>query len=261
MPLAKQYAVCASCEGPKSSRKRTKICRVCLIAAQQKGAKFSTHSVFGYRRIACPSCSGSMSENNRHGKCIHCYNAERRSAAQPSSIQKQCIHCGSNCYSARGVCSACWLNTVRNPPPPCSKCGKRMSKHPVADIPICHSCRTSTPELHGHWNPNIPQSERASPNNRILLSGYKEWRVSVLARCNSRCCACWKRQSRAEKLHCHHILNYKQHDALRLDPNNGAALCIDCHKRFHHTFGNKDNTREQFNSFIAATVGQQVIHL
>ena len=38
-------------------------------------------------------------------------------------------------------------------------------------------------------------------------------------------------------LHAHHILPYKDNEALRLDPNNGTTLCSQCHREHHKEYG------------------------
>ena len=36
----------------------------------------------------------------------------------------------------------------------------------------------------------------------------------------------------------------------RTDINNGITLCVDCHKKFHEKYGNKNNDLNQIKEFL-----------
>lgn len=52
------------------------------------------------------------------------------------------------------------------------------------------------------------------------------------------------------KLNAHHIRNYSSDKENRFNVNNGITLCVDCHKEFHHRYGNKNNSYEQLKVFL-----------
>ena len=94
-----------------------------------------------------------------------------------------------------------------------------------------------------------------APDERDSITGeLKEWRVAVFARDKYTCQCCGDK--RGGNLEAHHILNFKTHEHLRLDIDNGITLCEDCHNprikgSFHHTYGVRNNTREQLEEYIA----------
>lgn len=53
-----------------------------------------------------------------------------------------------------------------------------------------------------------------------------------------------------EYLATHHIENYSEKESLRTDINNGVTLCVECHKKFHKQYGNKNNNKEQIDMFL-----------
>lgn len=57
---------------------------------------------------------------------------------------------------------------------------------------------------------------------------YSEWRRKVLERDGSKCVKCQKQH---EKMHCHHIVPWKDNKELRFSMENGETLCASCHMR------------------------------
>ena len=76
---------------------------------------------------------------------------------------------------------------------------------------------------------------------------YKFWRDAVLERDNYTCQKCMSRKC---KFNVHHILNFAEHEELRVDSDNGITFCVECHKDFHKKYGYKNNTREQLNEYL-----------
>lgn len=76
---------------------------------------------------------------------------------------------------------------------------------------------------------------------------FRLWREAVFVRDNFICQKCGER---GEKLHPHHIQNFSQFIELRFAIDNGITLCEKCHKEFHKTYGNKNNTKEQIDEFL-----------
>jgi 5-methylcytosine-specific restriction endonuclease McrA len=55
---------------------------------------------------------------------------------------------------------------------------------------------------------------------------YKTWRNKVLEKDKNKCVKCGKENIR---LHCHHIIPWKENEELRFDVSNGETLCPRCH--------------------------------
>ncbi|MGF9893297.1 HNH endonuclease [Priestia megaterium] len=98
---------------------------------------------------------------------------------------------------------------------------------------------------HHRWNPDLDEDYRM--NNRKLIPGYPDWVQSVFERDGYECQCC---SVKGGKLNAHHILNFSNHKELRLEISNGITLCKECHKKFHQTYGIKNNTKEQLDEFL-----------
>ncbi len=55
---------------------------------------------------------------------------------------------------------------------------------------------------------------------------YREWRRQVLERDKGNCVKCGRQH---EKMHCHHIIPWKDREELRFSLDNGETLCATCH--------------------------------
>jgi len=214
--------------------------------------KFETHPVFGYRKKECATCKGPACAASKMAECVTCYRKAIRACAIPGNTIKPCVDCGKKCYSKYSRCMQCRTAFTASQYPKCSSCSAVMTKKHTEQTPICHKCRMAKLEWHPNYNPSISQEDRDNPvNNRLMQKGYLEWRVAVLAANGSTCIVCLSRQSRGNKLDCHHIMNYRDYPSLRVDVGNGAPLCKPCHKGFHAKFGIRGNNREQFNLYMA----------
>lgn len=95
-----------------------------------------------------------------------------------------------------------------------------------------------------HWKHNKTDEERligrATPQDH-------EWRTQVLKRDNYTCQHCGKHGG---DMNAHHLNGYHWDIEHRHDINNGITLCKKCHKSFHNKYGNRNNTREQYEEFI-----------
>lgn len=86
---------------------------------------------------------------------------------------------------------------------------------------------------------------------RVFTELDKQWRVAVFKRDKRRCKLCRKRG----RMNAHHIESYNSSPWLRHSIKNGITLCTGCHKKFHVTYGNGDNTRFQFDEFTFSHFG------
>lgn len=121
-----------------------------------------------------------------------------------------------------------------------SLCGRHLSEEHKQKV------KENTPRGKNspHWKPEKTDEERligrATPEDH-------EWKTSVLKRDDYTCQCCNKRGG---NLNAHHLNGYHWDVEHRHDVNNGVTLCIHCHKEFHKLYGNKNNTREQYEQFI-----------
>lgn len=77
---------------------------------------------------------------------------------------------------------------------------------------------------------------------------YYQWRMEVFARDGFVCKICGEKKGGIEA---HHLNDYGSHPEERIVVDNGVTLCVNCHKRFHNTYGwNGRTTIEMFREFI-----------
>lgn len=78
------------------------------------------------------------------------------------------------------------------------------------------------------------------------LDIYRTWRYRIFQRDNYTCQIC---NQRGNKLQAHHLESFASNKELRIALNNGITLCKSCHKKFHDSYGKKNNNIEQFQEF------------
>ena len=99
------------------------------------------------------------------------------------------------------------------------------------------------------WNPNLTDEERKTNRNReMAVPGLHLWRKEVYRRDGYTCQACESKSPR--RIVAHHKESWQSNKALRLDVNNGAMVCEECHKELHSRYGWGNNTTEQWTDFI-----------
>lgn len=91
-----------------------------------------------------------------------------------------------------------------------------------------------------------PEERKERDNDRRVCPKNWAWRKKVYKRDNYTCQCCGQHSG---NLAAHHIYNFSAHKKLRYVTSNGITLCVNCHKEFHHQFGNKYTTKKQFNKF------------
>lgn len=95
---------------------------------------------------------------------------------------------------------------------------------------------------HPNFNPHITKEQRIQDRRS---HDYKVWVRAVKVRDGYKCILCGYNKLCVA----HHLNSYMAHPKERFDVDNGITLCIPCHNRFHKQFGNKMNTRLQFEEF------------
>lgn len=107
----------------------------------------------------------------------------------------------------------------------CKDCGKVL---PRKESVRCQECdgKFRSGNKSPSWKGGI------SPvNTRIRQSQkFKKWRKAVFERDDYTCLICG---DRGGELHPHHIYEFSKYLELRFDIENGATLCVYCHKEIH----------------------------
>jgi 5-methylcytosine-specific restriction endonuclease McrA len=99
-----------------------------------------------------------------------------------------------------------------------------------------------TGEKHGNWKGGV-----SSERSRTMASKkYKDWKKEVFENSGHKCRKCGSEN----KLMTHHIEDYKTSTKRRVDIENGAVLCMDCHNEFHRLYGKHNTNHQQFEAFI-----------
>lgn len=99
--------------------------------------------------------------------------------------------------------------------------------------------------LSSRWNHGLTDEERLDSRKH---SRYIDWRKAVYERDNYTCQKCGICSSGS--LNAHHIEGYANNPELRTELSNGATLCKDCHKDYHHLHGYNHATRVKFEEWI-----------
>lgn len=99
------------------------------------------------------------------------------------------------------------------------------------------------------YNHNLTDEERLSTRK---YREYYSWRRSVYERDGFMCVCCG--DGKGGNLEAHHILNYSEHEDLRVNIDNGITLCTRCHMGFHKVYGYRNNNRKQLNEFMQRTL-------
>ena len=110
----------------------------------------------------------------------------------------------------------------------------------------CRKCwaKSTRQENHYAWNPELTEKDRLK---RRHFPETREWRTEVFERDGYKCFVC---QQLGYKLAAHHLDGWDKHPNQRFDVNNGITLCQKCHKDFHLLYGNRRNTKIQFEKWL-----------
>ena len=99
---------------------------------------------------------------------------------------------------------------------------------------------------HPNWNCDLTDEERNNSRDRRKIEGYTLFITSVLKRDNYTCQITGKTGG---KLEVHHLNCFSDFKEGRTDLDNCITLSKEIHRLFHKIYGNKHNTKEQFEEF------------
>ena len=155
------------------------------------------------------------------------------------SEQKKSLHW--NCKCDCGNEKIIWGSDLkRGKTQSCGCLNNELSKERMEEY-----LRTHKGKLSPNYKQELTDEERELKRN---TDGYDEWRKDVKEKANYTCDCCGKRGG---NLHSHHLYSYSIYKDLRTDIHNGVCLCEHCHKKFHKLYGNRHNTKEQYEEFKA----------
>lgn len=106
-----------------------------------------------------------------------------------------------------------------------------------------------TRENNPMWNPELSDEER-NQSRKILENDI--WRKEVFERDDYTCQIC--KDSRGGKLVAHHLNGYHWDKDNRFNVDNGITICESHHKEFHCEYGYGNNTKEQFEEYLMASI-------
>ena len=131
----------------------------------------------------------------------------------------------------------------------CLECGKQftaMDKEQKFCSRVCMGkwkSKNLIGENNPNWNYNLTNEDR---QNRRNIEGYSVFTKQVLKRDNYTCQLSGKCGG---ELEVHHLNSYSWDKEHRTDVNNGITLTKEIHRLFHKIYGNRHNTKEQFEEF------------
>ena len=104
-------------------------------------------------------------------------------------------------------------------------------------------------ERHHSWKPadQCVGGEAWKIRNSIE---YDEWRWAVYKRDGNKCRVC---KERKDPMVAHHLDGFNLFPEKRFDVNNGVTLCDKHHISFHTNYGFGNNTKSQFEEYLATT--------
>ena len=199
-----------------SNKKVWRLCDICGVGRFIK---------FCYYRDLCENCSKRLKLSEEHKRKI----SKSSKGKIISEKQKQQIseaHTGrKHTEQSRKNMSDAHIGIK-----PSEETKKRMSDSALKGI------------NHPWYNPNLTDEERLIGRT---YPEYREWRKAIYERDNYMCQLC----GMTGIINAHHIESYTDNPELRTELLNGITMCEECHKNFHHQYGN-NTTKKQLIKFI-----------
>jgi len=125
--------------------------------------------------------------------------------------------------------------------------GYRYSKYETR----CDSCSSKWYRGERHHS-YVPPEQRVGGEAEQARNSieYDEWRWAVYKRDKNLCKVCGIRK---DPMVAHHLDGFNMFPEKRFDVDNGVTLCDRHHIAFHTNYGFGNNTKEQFEEYLAET--------
>lgn len=154
--------------------------------------------------------------------------------------------CSRICYYKSKIGYIPWNKGKKCPQISEAKIG---DKNPMYGKKLTEEHRRKISEANKGENSYLWKGGITSRNKEIRNTiEFRLWREAVFSRDNWICQKC---EEKGIYLHPHHILNFGQYPKLRFIIDNGKTLCKECHFEFHHKYGRKNNTKQQYIQFVS----------
>lgn len=197
-------------------------------------------SDFNSMTIECDICSKEINRKNSHYK-----------KTKYNYCSYECSDLGFSKFY-KGEDNPNFLNTYTN----CSYCDKEIyrkkSEFERSVNFFCSvGCQSSwqsenmVGKNHPNYDDSISSLDRERGRNH---EGYWQFRRAVYERDNYTCQICG--YDKGGTLNAHHLNSYNWDIENRTNVDNAITLCGVCHKDFHSIYGNKKNTKEQFEEHM-----------
>ena len=221
---------CKVCINNKAKSRYSLVCLEC-------GKKFTTKH--RKQKFCSVECKAKNRRDREESLCDYC--------GKPIKLTKYKIEnsdhhfCNKECYDKwqskkeEVLCDYC--GKLINLP----KCYVKRSNHHFCDKE-CFS-KWNAGENSSSWNPNLTDEDR---QDRRLIEGYNNFIKQVLERDDY---TCRLTNKRGGNLEVHHLNCYSDFKEGRTDINNCITLSKEIHRLFHKIYGNRHNTKEQFEEF------------
>ena len=130
----------------------------------------------------------------------------------------------------------------------CIDCSKLLATRTAIRCVKCHGLAVRG-ENSPFWLP--PEQRKVTESEQIRQSvEYAEWRIAVWSRDKNLCKVCNTRQ---KVMIAHHLDGFNIFPEKRFDVDNGVTLCDRHHIAFHTNYGFGNNTKSQFEEYLATT--------
>lgn len=164
-----------------------------------------------------------------------------------NKILSEISHTGNDFCSSE--CFHTWRGEKDRSSVNCDICGNEINKTNY-DIKInkryfC-SKKCYKEGINGKNNPRYIDG-----GNSRKTEANKKWSLDVKKMANFTCEKCG---DSGVELEAHHILAFSRFPEARLDLDNGACLCKECHKQFHHDYGYINFTDEDYYEFLKENI-------
>lgn len=139
----------------------------------------------------------------------------------------------------------------------CSNCDKDLERKPChcknTDIYFCSAkCRGNwiSKNLFGSNSANYKNPEDRISDKNVAIRSSREgvkWVHDVTKRDKRHCVKCGSNK----RITAHHLSSFTRFPEFRFDIDNGVTLCVPCHRLFHHIYGTKNFTADDFYEFLS----------